>query len=142
MLAQVVGSRLRAVERFAWHSADGSTPNLHSGSVHLWFDDGRCAHLDVASDWTLRWSVTGAGDTSWLKPFDYECYGRWIIRDASAEEPFKDARGKRLTSAHALLDEVGEVTGTRLVFEGSECRLTSWEGEIDTTPQQGPPIPR
>jgi len=91
--------------------------------------------FDTASDWTLRWSITKPGDNDWLRRYDYECDGRWLIRDASSEPPFADAIGRDLTSAVPLFNEGDEVAGTTLLFNGLELSLQmGGQGEIDTSP--------
>ena len=135
MLDEVEGRELRVVERLAWHPSDGLEPNLHSGSVHLWFDGGRCAHFDAASDWTLSWSVTGPGDNDWLRQYDYEAEGRWLLRDASSEEPFAAVLGRRLVSTEPLFNDVDEVTGTLLRFDETELTLSVSEGELSAAPR-------
>ena len=135
MLAEVLGRQLRVVERLAWHPDDDSLPNLNVGSVHLWFEGGRCVHVDTASDWTLRWSVSEPGDSRWMGQYRYEHHGRWVIRDASAEAPFAEVVGARLTSAVPVFNEMNEVIGATLNFGERELWLRTWEGEIDTSPR-------
>lgn len=129
------GAQLRVVERLAWHPDDDSLPNLNVGSVHLWFEGGRCVHVDTASDWALRWSVSEPGDSRWMGQSRYEYHGRWVIRDASAEAPFAEVVGARLTSAVPVFNEMNEVIGATLNFGERELSLRTWEGEIDTSPR-------
>lgn len=135
VLDAVMGKRLRAVERFAWHMDDGSPTRREVGSAHLWFEDGRCVHLDARSDWSLAWSVSEPGDDTWLAPYAYEFHGRWVIREASDEPPFAEVVGTRLTEATPLSNEVHEVVGVRLHFEGATVSLSTWAGEISTAPR-------
>jgi hypothetical protein len=67
---------LRAVERFAWQSDDGSPSKPEVGSVHMWFEGGHGVHLDGASDWILEWSVSEPGDDRWMRQYVYDCHGR------------------------------------------------------------------
>lgn len=133
MLDEVMGRRLRAVERFAWRSDDGSPSTPEVGSVHMWFEGGRGVHVDGGSDWTLRCSVTEPGDDGWIGTYLYDNGGRWVIRAATDEQPFADLAGSRLTSVAARLNEVGEVVGLDLNFEGRNVSLSLHEGEITTS---------
>lgn len=133
-----MGRRLRAVERFAWHSDDGLSADLNIGSVHLSFEGGLGAHLDASADWTLRWSVSAAGDKGWLDQYRYDFHGRWLMRDSSQEEPFVGLVGSLVSSATPTwneVDEVDEVVGVNLTFGDRALVLKVWGGEIDTTPR-------
>lgn len=112
MLDEVVGRRLRAVERFAWQSDRGSPTNPEVGSVHMWFEGGRGVHLDGASDWTLRGSVTEPGDDGWIGQYLYDHGGRWVVREATEEQAF---------------------VGLTLHFEGREVSPRLHEVEINTS---------
>ena len=130
-----MGSRLRAIERFAWHADDGSPPQREVDSAHLWFEDGRGVHLDAKSDWSLAWSVSEPGDDTWLGSYAYKFHGRWVIRDASSEAPFAPVVGMRLTEATPLFNEVHEMVGVVLNFEGTIVSFSTWCGEISTAPR-------
>lgn len=132
---EVIGRRLGAVERFAWHADGGAPADLCVGSVHLWFAGGRGLHLDTASDWTLRWSISEPGDDGWLDAYRYRERGRWLVRDASREAPFVDLVGLPLSSAAPKDNEVGEVSGVTLTFGKRVVTLSQWRGEIDTSPR-------
>lgn len=135
MLEEVLGQKLQSVERLAWDSEGDPPPDLQVGSVHLGFGGGRVAHFDTSADWELKWSVTGPGDEAWLGQYLYNEHGRWVIRDASTEEPFSAFVGKALTSVTPDLDEMGTVVGATLHFGMKTIRLQAWNGEIDTSPR-------
>jgi hypothetical protein len=126
MLGEVLGCRLRGVERFAWHAEDGSPANPDVGSVHLWFEGGRGVHLDAGGDWSLRWSVSEPGDAAWLGQYAYNWHGRWVIRDAAGDEPFRDVVGSMLTSATPLFNEMDDVVGVALSFGERSMSLSTW----------------
>lgn len=132
MLDEVMGRRLRAVERFAWQSDDGSPSTPEVGSVHLWFEGGRGVHVDGGSDWTLRCSLTEPGDDGWIGQHLQNNGGRWIMQAATDEQPFADVAGSRPTSATPRLNEFDEVVGLDLDFEGRKVSLTLHEGDIST----------
>lgn len=133
MLDEVVGRRLRGVERMAWYPADGSLPNFAVGSVHLWFEGGSGVHLDGKSDWTLEWSISAPGNDSWMSQYLYDFHGRWVLRDATWEEPFTGLAGRLLTSTTPLWNEMDEIVGMTLTFETRNVSIRLWEGEIDTS---------
>ncbi len=58
-----------------------------------------------------------------------------MARDASTELPFVGAIEHTLTSAAPIFDEVDEVIGMRLTFGTYEFPLSTWEGEVDTSPR-------
>jgi hypothetical protein len=127
-----VGRRLRAVERLVWTALDGSS-NHRVGPAHLHFDGGVGLFLSGATDGCLDVDLTEAGDESWLMRFDYvDSAGRWTLRDASSEEPFSGLVGRRLESCAAIRNEVGELVGLVLTFEGRSIDLSVDEGELRT----------
>src|SRR4051794_1418328 len=94
----LVGRTLVAVERLSWVEPAGPS-NTTVGPVHMHFDVGQGAFLSGESDWTLGVLPTRAGDESWLVPYLYEIDGsRWVIRDATDEQPFQGCRGARLNA--------------------------------------------
>jgi hypothetical protein len=127
-----VGRRLRAVERLAWTDLDGSSdPSV--GPAHLHFDGGIGMFLSGATDWCLDVDLTQAGDESWLVPFNYvDPAGRWMLRDASSEEPFIGFVGQRLESCAAIRNEVGELVGLTLTFDSQSIKLSVQAGELRT----------
>lgn len=133
VLEEIVGRRLRAVKRFAWHPDDGSSADLDIGSVHLLFAGGLGAHLDAAADWTLRWSVSWPGDEGRLDQYRYDFHGRWLMRDSSHEEPFVGLLGSLASAASPTWNEVNEVVGVNLTFGDRALVLDVWGGEIDTS---------
>jgi hypothetical protein len=133
VLDEVMRQRLRVVERFAWQPDDGSASPPEVGSVHMWFEGGRGVHLDGASDWTLRWSVSEPGEDAWMDQYTYDFHGRWVLRESTDEEPFKGLAGSLLTSATPVFNQVDEVVGVTLVFEDRGVSLRLWEGEINTS---------
>ncbi|NYI47027.1 hypothetical protein BJ993_004107 [Nocardioides aromaticivorans] len=135
MLDEVISRRLRVVERLAWYADDGSPVNPDVGSVHMWFEGGRGAHFDGASDWTLEWSVSQSGDDRWMDPYRVDFHGRWVMRDSTHEVPFVGLAGSLLTSATPVFNEVNEVVGVTLTFEERAVRFCLWKGEIDTSPR-------
>jgi hypothetical protein len=77
--------------------------------------------------------VTGPGDDSWLSAYRYDVGGdRWVLRDGAAEEPFVDAVQATLDDWQVVLNEMQEVVGLRLWFDGQEVPLIVREGEIST----------
>ncbi len=122
MLDEVMGRRLRAVERFAWQSDDGSPIAQEVGSVHMWFEDGRGLHLDGASDWTLLWSVTEPGDDGWIGQYLYDHDGRWVMRAATDEPPFVGLAGSRLVSATAMSTRLKKLSDSLWASRDKRCR--------------------
>lgn len=127
-----VGKRLRAVERLVWTETDGSSdPTV--GPAHLHFAGGCGLFLSGATDWWLDVELTRAGDESWLAAFDYvDTAGRWVLRDASSEEPFTGLAGQRLESCAAIRNDVGELVGLSLSFDSQSVDLCVYEGELRT----------
>lgn len=127
-----VGKRLRAVERLVWTETDGSSdPSV--GPAHLHFDGGCGLFLSGATDWCLDVELTRAGDESWLVPFVYaDPAGRWVLRDASSEEPFTGLVGLRLESCAGIRNGVGELVGLSLSFDSQSIDLCVHEGELRT----------
>ena len=132
MLEELVGRRLRAVERLAWHPDDTESVELNVGPVHLWFDDGRSVHITGAGDFTLRWELFERGDDGWLGRYDYHFGGRWVVRDSTQEEPFVGLVGNLLNAATPEFNEVNEVTGMTLDFHQRKLGLMLVNGEITT----------
>jgi hypothetical protein len=129
---EAIGRRLRAVERLMWIQIDGSS-DPRVGPAHLHFDGGVGLFLSGATDWCLDVDLTRAGDESWLVPFDYaDPAGRWTIRDASGEQPFRAVLGRLLGGCGAIRNEVGEVVGLNLAFEGNTIELRVHQGELRT----------
>jgi hypothetical protein len=62
-------------------------------------------------------------------------HGRWVMREATSEEPFMGLAGSLLTSATPLFNEMNEVVGVTLGFEDRDVTLSLWEGEMDTSPR-------
>ncbi|MEU7844140.1 hypothetical protein AB0B39_24610 [Micromonospora sp. NPDC049114] len=62
-------------------------------------------------------------------PYDYDG-GRWLSRDASAEPPFASVITRPLAHLKEIRNEVNEVTGLRLDFDGQMLTLKTWQGEI------------
>jgi hypothetical protein len=128
----LVGRRLVKVVRLTWHwPGEPDEPNV--GPVQLVFDDGRGLLLDGRSDWTLVLAETDPGDDGWRDPYDYDYDGgRWLSRDASAEPPFASVIARPLAHLEQLRNEVNEVIGLRLDFDGQMLTLETWQGEIKT----------
>ena len=101
--------------------------------MRLLFDNGYGLALEGSTAWTLSLRVTLPGDDSWLNAYDYDLGdGRWVLRDAGREDPFADAMGAALTDWQAVHNEVHEVVGLRLWFDGHEMPLLVREGEVTT----------
>lgn len=131
-VGEAIGRRLRAVERLVWTETDGSSDS-RVGPAHLHFDGGFGVFLSGATDWCLDVDLTRAGDESWLVPFDYvDPSGHWTLRDANFEEPFAAALGKLLDGCEAIRNEVGELVGLNLAFEGDTIELRVHQGELRT----------
>jgi hypothetical protein len=126
----MIGRRLVKVVRLAWRRP-GEPDQFNVGPVQLVFDDGGGLLLDGHSDWTLSLTETYPGDESWLGLYDYDCDGgRWWPRDASAEPPFSSVIARPLVYVEQTRNEVDEVTGLTLDFEGNLVTLGIWQGEI------------
>ncbi|WP_285472765.1 hypothetical protein [Actinoplanes sp. NBRC 101535] len=127
-------SALAKVERWSWRQI-GEPENPSAGPVHLLFADGSGILIDGRSDWSLEMTETTREDDAWRARFDYDVEGsRWSVRDASRESPFLPVLGRRLTSLEPIHNEVGEVTGLRLDFDGRLITLNTWQGEVTTGP--------
>jgi hypothetical protein len=128
----LVGRTLVAVERVSWTDADGSA-NPRVGPIHLHFDGGQGAFLSGETDWTLGVRPTRAGDESWLVPYQYDYEGsRWVIRDATEEQPFQGFRGARLDGCESVRNEMGEQVGVTFVFDVGTVSLRLDDGEVAT----------
>jgi hypothetical protein len=126
----LIGRRLAKVMRLAWHWP-GEPDDLSVGPVHLVFDDGRGLFLSGRTDWSLEVVETDPNDDTWLATYDYDYDGgRWVPRDASTESPFVAVIARSLTGLESVRNEVQEVFGLRLDFDGQVLMLTTWEGEI------------
>lgn len=131
-LDALIGHRLVKVVRLAWHWP-GEPDELNVGPVLLVFDDGRGLLLHGRSDWTLALTETDPGDDGWLDPYNYDYEGgRWWSRDASAEPPFASLITRPLAHLEQIRNEVNEVIGLRLSFDGETLTLKTWQGEIKT----------
>ena len=85
------------------------------------------------SDWTLKLVETQPGDDRWLDPYDYDYDGgRWLSRDASTGPPFASAIARPLDEVGPIRNEVNELIGFRLDFDGRILTLKTWQGEIKT----------
>jgi len=114
-------------------SPSASQAAARLGPVRMVFDNGCGLALTGSTAWTLDMRVTSPGDDSWLNTYDYDLGdGRWVLRDAGAEDPFAEAMGATLTDWHAVHNEVQEVGGLRLSFDGCEMSLMVREGEVTT----------
>ncbi|KAA1424107.1 hypothetical protein [Nocardioides antri] len=132
MVEELLNRRLVAVERLSWQTASDSL-RREVGPVRLVFDTGHALVLSGGTDWTLDYHVTGPGDDSWLDTYKYDLDGQhWALRDAAAEEPFADVMGAALTDWQSTFNEVSEVVGLRLWFDGHEVALTLRNGEVAT----------
>ncbi|GIF40172.1 hypothetical protein [Actinoplanes xinjiangensis] len=132
MMDALIGRALVTVERLGWHQAGGSV-DLGVGPVHLVFEGGRGILLEGRSDWSLELTETHPGDRSWWDGYDYDWNGsRWALRDASGESPFAPVIHRRLSALEPLRNEVDEVTGLGLDFDGRALTLRTWEGEVTT----------
>lgn len=97
------------------------------------FDNGYGLALRGSTAWTLDVWVTSPGDDSWLNTYDYDLGdGRWLPSDAGPEDPFADAMGATLTDWQAVHNDVQEIVGLRLSFNGREMPLVVREGEVTT----------
>lgn len=127
MVEELLNHRLVAVERLCWDGAG----RRDVGPVRLVFDTGHALVLAGGSAWTLDYRVTGPGDDSWLGPFGYVMDGhRWVLRSATNEEPFAGSVGGALTDWQPVLNDVQEVVGLRLWFDGRELVLRLRNGEL------------
>jgi hypothetical protein len=132
LVEALVGHRLASVTRLVWHQPDEPV-NGNEGPVHLVFDGGRGLLVEGRSDWTLRCTETAPGDVAWRATYDYDWDGaRWLPRDASAEAPFGAVIGKSLADWAPGLNEVNELVGIDLTFEGERVNLRLSEGELTT----------
>jgi hypothetical protein len=124
------GHQLVKVTRLAW--LDRTEPSdLSVGPAHLVFDDGRGLVFSSRSDWSLDLVQTQPNDEGWLVPYDYDYDGsRWVLRDASSEQPFATVIGRALVDWELILNEMDEAVGATIDFEGSSLVLEVWEGEI------------
>ncbi|WP_067697432.1 hypothetical protein [Actinoplanes awajinensis] len=128
----LIGRKLVRVERLAWHYA-GGVAKANVGPVHLVFEGDRGILLAGRADWSLEVVETCAVDRSWLDDYDYDWDGsRWLLRDASSEPPFASLMTRRLRALQPMHNEIDEVTGLELDFDGQALTLATWEGEITT----------
>ncbi|WP_238009530.1 hypothetical protein KZZ52_26980 [Dactylosporangium sp. AC04546] len=128
----LIGRRLVKVVRLAWHWAD-EPDDLGVGPAQLVFDEGRGLLVASRSDWTLKLVETCPGDDTWLDPYNYDYDGgRWLSRDASAEPPFASVIARPLADLGQIRNEIDEVVGIRLDFDGQILTLKTWQGEIKT----------
>jgi hypothetical protein len=126
----LIGRKLVNVERLGWHQA-GELDDVSVGPVHLVFEGERGLLLAGRTDWSLELTETCAADRTWRDTYDYDCYGsRWTLREVSSEPPFASVIAKRLQGLQPTHNQVGEVTGLALSFEGYALTLKTWEGEI------------
>jgi hypothetical protein len=126
----LVGRTLVAVERLSWTETDGSA-NLRVGPIHLRFGGGRGAFVSGETDWSLGVGHTRSGNDSWLVPYQYDVDGsRWVLRDATEEQPFQGFRGARLKSCESVRNERGEQVGVIFDFDVGTLSLRLDEGEV------------
>jgi len=132
VVEELLSHRLVAVERLSWEPV-GISGRREVGPVRLVFDNGYSLVLSGSTAWTLNMRVTSPGDDSWLNTYGYDLGdGRWVMRDAGAEGPFAHAMGVTLTDWQAVHNEVQEIVGLRLSFDGREVPLVVREGEVTT----------
>jgi hypothetical protein len=128
----LIGRKLVKVERLGWHQ-DGEPDDVSVGPVHLVFEGDRGIFFAGRSDWTLELMETDPGDRAWLNAYKYDWYGsRWTLRDASNEAPFASMVAQRLLALEPVRDQVGDVIGLNLAFDGHTLVLKTWEGEVTT----------
>ena len=128
----LIGRKLLKVERLGWHQ-DGALDDRSVGPVHLVFEGDLGLFLAGRSDWSLQVVETHPGDRAWLDAYDYDWYGsRWMLRDASDEVPFASMLAKRLIAVEPMLNQVDELIGLELDFDGDALTLKTWEGEVAT----------
>jgi len=128
----LIGRKLVKVERLGWHR-DGELDDRSVGPVHLVFEEDLGLFLAGRSDWSLDVVETHSGDRAWLDDYDYDCYrSRWMLRDASDEVPFTSMLAKRLVALGPVLNQVDQVIGLELDFDGDALTLKTWEGEVAT----------
>jgi hypothetical protein len=132
VVEELLGRRLVAVERLSWQTEDGkSSPDV--GPLRLVFDDGQGLVVEGGSDWTLNVRITRPHENSWVDAYAYDFgAGRWVLRDAGKEAPFSGAMGGALTGWQPDYNEVQEVVGLRLWFDGHKISLTQSGGEVRT----------
>ncbi|WP_426513199.1 hypothetical protein ACPPVO_22790 [Dactylosporangium sp. McL0621] len=92
---------------------------------------GQGLFLAGQSDWTLNLAETCPGDDRWLDPYDYDG-GRRLPRDASTEPPFASVSARPLTELASIRNEINEVIGLRLDFDGQILTLKTWQGKVKT----------
>ncbi len=132
VVEELLSHRLVAVERLSWEPV-GNSGRREVGPVRMVFDNGYGLALSGSTTWTLDMWVTSPGDDSWLNTYDDDLGdGRWVLRDAGAEDPFADAMGATLTDWQAVHNEALEIVGLRLSFDGREMPLIVREGEVTT----------
>lgn len=128
----LIGRKLVKVERLGWYQA-GDLDDLSVGPVHLVFEGGHGIFLAGRSDWSLEFVETAPGDSAWLDAYDYDWSGsRWRLRDASSESPFAAVIAKPLFELERVRNQVDEVIGLNLNFQGQTLGLQTWEGEVTT----------
>lgn len=128
----LIGRKLVKVERLGWHQA-GDLDDVSVGPVHLVFEGEQGLLLAARSDWSLDLTETCTADRTWLNAYDYDWYGsRWVLRDASSEPPFASVMARHLRALQPVLNQVNEVTGLELSFDGQALTLETWEGEVTT----------
>ncbi|GIF26631.1 hypothetical protein BJ973_001076 [Actinoplanes tereljensis] len=128
----LVGRKLVKAERLGWCLA-GKPDDLSAGPVHLVFEGGQGILLDGQSDWSLKLMETYPEDRTWLDAYDYDWEGaRWLLRDASSEPPFAAVMARHLVALEPTYNEVNEMTGLSLNFDGHPLTLKTREGEVVT----------
>lgn len=105
------------------------------------FDSGDVVLLDVGSDWTLV-----AYPEPWVDHFEEPLdddnpefvrrSGKWSAVALSPD--LSDALvGSRITSASLVHNEMGEVSGVRLVTETAVVDASQWGGELQVQRERG-----
>ena len=131
MTINLIGRRCTSVKRFQ-HRFAGQDPSEPAPIEFTW-DDGTTTTLDANADWTLDLSTRPWDDplknvTGFQRVELADEVGLW--EPAPPWDALSRVVGQSVSAAEVELDDVGELTGIRFVFEDVVVRGRVVEGDL------------
>lgn len=131
MIDALAGLQCTSVRRFQ-HRFEGE-PGSETGPIEFTWDDGSLLTLDANSDWTLHLS-----GQHWADPYvnASESERQTLAREVGLWHEVQIPSGLRglvgqgVTSTEPELDEMGELTGLRILFEIQVVNARVLGGEL------------
>lgn len=130
MIEHLAGRRCAQLRLWRHRPPGGIT--TQAVALEITWDDATVLTLDVNADWTLglagaRWAhpLAGATDAERDRLADL---GTWQVDDSPAD--LDSIVGRMVTAVEPYINEVGELSGLTIVFEGTVVRALVFNGEL------------